>query len=160
MFSLFKPAIFSFPLSSFSFISATSLAHKSTEPTLWHPPLSMLSCSCGRSFNSEPALTQHRADKFRLGGASTACQMSIKSSPQARRSSRQTSGWLLKDVKNPEAIRTIDHSTLVPSTAAVSSAKAAELVGSYNWQNCNNVEYKIPGELLTPIALFNHAHSS
>ncbi|PNY22475.1 Uncharacterized protein TCAP_07130 [Tolypocladium capitatum] len=112
----------------------------------------MFSCPCGRSFVSENALDQHRRDKLRLGGASPGCQMSTNASPQTRagrhttdQSRRQTSSWMCDDVASREAICTIDHGTLVPSAATVSSTQAAELVGSYNWQNCKNVEYEIPG---------------
>jgi hypothetical protein len=104
----------------------------------------MLSCACGRRFNSEGAIAQHKAAKTRLGRAS-ACEASV---PEARivapkRDRREA--WMWKNVDIREPFQTMDYATLEPSNSPVSSTSPSELICSYNWQNTSTAEIRIPG---------------
>lgn len=112
--------------------------------------LNMMSCSCGRQFNSDEALAQHQADRRRFWNSATTCQASnADSAIRAARSSpshASREAWMWKDVGSREAIQTIDCATLQSSPTSVSSMPAYELLCSYNWQNCKEATLRVPGK--------------
>ncbi|PHH87038.1 hypothetical protein CDD83_9397 [Cordyceps sp. RAO-2017] len=108
----------------------------------------MLTCSCGRRFGSDNALTQHQRDKARRDTAS-ACQTppADPSAQTIRSSGRHASytGWIWRDVRSRKAIQTISHATVEPSDTPVFSALSCDLLCSYNWQTCKDATVVIPG---------------
>jgi len=105
----------------------------------FHLPIKMVSCSCGRKFNSEEALDQHQAAKGRVNGAAFTCK--------GPRTGRRFEAWLWKGVrKDPKPIQTIDLTNLKPLATAVSSSSACELLCSYNWQNSKDARIQVPGK--------------
>jgi len=105
----------------------------------FHLPMNMVSCSCGRKFNSEEALDQHQVTKGRVNGAAFTCK--------GPRTGRRFEAWLWKGVrKDPKPIQTIDLTNFKPLATAVSSASACELLCSYNWQNSKDARIQIPGK--------------
>ncbi|KAK1451094.1 hypothetical protein CCUS01_11273 [Colletotrichum cuscutae] len=65
--------------------------------------------------------------------------------PRSRRPGKhRLEAWLWKDVHR-QVIHSIDHPSLVPSEASVSSASRCELVCSYNWVVGQDEKIHIPG---------------
>ncbi|KAK1466478.1 hypothetical protein CTAM01_17015 [Colletotrichum tamarilloi] len=65
--------------------------------------------------------------------------------PRSRRPGKhRLEAWLWKDVHR-QVIRSIDHPSLVPSEASVSSASRCELVCSYSWAIGQDEKIHIPG---------------
>ncbi|OHW90520.1 hypothetical protein CSPAE12_10784 [Colletotrichum incanum] len=127
----------------------------------------MISCSCGRSFNSDAALAQHHTDKNRAHNGRASCRppCSAKSSPlktEAPGAAIQTGprpinrrsplakmpqqAWLWKQVRKPiEPIHVIVQTAIVPSATQVSSKPGYQFVCSYNWQKGKPLRIRVPG---------------
>ncbi|KAK1987279.1 hypothetical protein LZ30DRAFT_580290 [Colletotrichum cereale] len=126
----------------------------------------MIPCSCGRSFKSDAALAQHQTDRNRAHNGRASCRSlssaisSLSITQTARPATRagQTNehprplakgprqAWLWKQVRRPgEPVGAIAQSSIVPSTAAVSSEAGYQLVCSYNWQKGTPLRIRVPG---------------
>ncbi|KAI0452058.1 hypothetical protein F5B21DRAFT_484968 [Xylaria acuta] len=112
----------------------------------------MFSCGCGRSFKSEPALAQHRADK-QMAHIGSACR--ALSAPKATKTVKPAikipftheprDSWMWKGTRTFDAFHVVSEATLEPCVAVVSSEAACELICSYSWQDSKQASIKIPG---------------
>lgn len=122
-----------------------------TYPRIRIPTLNYLSgsqCGCKRSFNSESALAQHRADKQKANIGAACRTISVPKSTSSKTATTAKSKedrWMWNGARTHEAFHVLSTTALHPCTAVVSSKTASELICSYSWQNSEQPCIKIPG---------------
>lgn len=103
-------------------------------PIALPPPPVVLSCTCGRKFDSDNSLRDHQKAKAKTKAGILRC------SAQPAKGRK----WLWKHVCAEKPIRRIEFTAVEPSDTPVSSTSASELVCSYNWRR-RGARFHVPG---------------